>query len=85
MFNRLITSLLPLLPEKFIWLFSRSYIAGETIYDAMRVSKDLNSKNIMVTIDVLGEFITTPGEAEENKKDYLNLMDVATANGIRAI
>jgi len=83
MFNRLITSLLPLFPEKFIWLFSKSYIAGETIDDAMRVSKELNSRNIMVTIDVLGEFITTPGEAEENKKDYLNLMDVATANGIR--
>ncbi|HBE43595.1 MAG TPA: proline dehydrogenase [Bacteroidales bacterium] len=82
MFNKFIASILPWLPKKLIWIFSRSYISGESIEDAMRVSKDLNSKNIKVTIDVLGEFIKNPGEAETNKLEYLNLIDVAFRNRI---
>ena len=48
----------------------------------MRVSKDLNSKNIKVTLDVLGEFINTLEEAETNKHEYLDLIDVTCKNGI---
>jgi proline dehydrogenase len=83
MFNRFIAAILPFLPKKFIWIFSRSYIPGETIEDAMRVSKELNKKQIMVTLDVLGEFINTLEEAELNKKEYLNLIDVSYKNGIK--
>jgi proline dehydrogenase len=82
MFNRFIAAILPYFPKKFIWIFSRPYISGETIEDAMRVSKELNNKNIKVTLDVLGEFITTLAEAEENKKEYLNLIEVTYKNGI---
>ncbi|MGD0343243.1 MAG: hypothetical protein ABSA76_16205, partial [Bacteroidales bacterium] len=57
MFNKFIAAILPYFPKKFIWIFSRPYISGETIDDAMHVSKDLNSKKIKVTLDVLGEFI----------------------------
>ncbi|MGB8490629.1 MAG: proline dehydrogenase family protein [Bacteroidales bacterium] len=82
MFNKLIAAVLPYFPKKFIWIFSRSYISGETIEDAMRVSKELNSKNIKVSIDVLGEFIKTLDEAEANKKEYLNLIGVTYKAGI---
>ena len=82
MFNKLIAAILPYFPKKFIWIFSRSYIAGETIEDAIRVSKDLNSKKIKVTLDVLGEFIKNLEEAEENKKDYIDLIDVTVKNGL---
>jgi len=82
MFNKLIATILPYLPKKFIWLFSRSYISGETIEDAMRVSKELNKNRMKVTLDVLGEFIKTLEEAEENKKEYLNLIDVTFKSGI---
>lgn len=82
MFNKLIAAILPYFPKKFIWIFSRAYISGETIDDAMRVSKELNNNNIKVTLDVLGEFIKTLEEAEENKKEYLNLIEVSTKNKI---
>lgn len=82
MFNKFIAAILPYFPKKFIWIFSRSYISGETLDDAMLVSKDLNSKNIKVTLDVLGEFIETLEEAESNKEEYLNLIDVAYKNRI---
>lgn len=82
MFNKFIAAILPYFPKKFIWIFSKSYISGETIEDAMRVSKELNSENIKVTLDVLGEFIKSLDEAESNKKEYLNLIDVTYKNGI---
>ena len=82
MFNRFIAAILPWFPKKFIWLFSKSYISGETIDDAIRVSKEFKKNNIDITIDVLGEFITTLGEAEENKKEYLDLIDVTNKSGI---
>jgi proline dehydrogenase len=82
MFNKFIASILPYFPKKFIWLFSKSYISGETIEDAMRVSKEFNQNKIKVTLDVLGEFIKTLTEAEENKKEYLNLIDVTCKAGV---
>ena len=82
MFNKFIAAILPFFPRKFIWIFSKDYISGERIEDAMRVSKELNTRNIKVTLDVLGEFITTTAEAEENKNEYLNLIDVTYKNGI---
>ena len=75
MFNKLIAAMLPFFPKKFVWLFSKPYIAGESVEDAIKASKDLNSKGIMVTIDILGEFIKTLEEAEDNKKEYIELID----------
>jgi len=83
MFNKFIASILPYFPKKFVWIFSKSYVSGESVDDAMRVSKELNGKNILVTIDVLGEFIKDLGEAEANKKEYLDVIDVSYRNGIR--
>ncbi len=82
MFNKVIAAILPYFPKKFIWIFSKAYISGETIEDAMRVSKELNGNGIKVTLDVLGEFIKTLEEAEENKKEYLNLIDVTFKSGV---
>jgi proline dehydrogenase len=84
MFNKFIAAILPYFPKKFIWIFSRPYISGETIEDAMRVSKDLNSKKIKVTLDILGEFIKDLDEAEINKNEYLHLIEVAQQNGINS-
>jgi proline dehydrogenase len=83
MFNKFIASILPFFPKKFIWIFSKSYISGETIDDAMRVSKELNQNNMEVTLDVLGEFIKSLEEAEDNKTEYLNLIDVTIRSGIK--
>ena len=82
MFNKFIAAILPYFPKKFIWIFSRVYISGETIDDAIRVSKDLNSNKIKVTLDVLGEFIKNLEEAETNKKEYLDTIDITYKNGI---
>jgi proline dehydrogenase len=82
MFNKVIASILPYFPKKFIWIFSRAYISGETMADAMRVSKELNSQGMRVTLDVLGEFISSLDEAEENKQEYIDLIEETEKNGI---
>lgn len=71
----MIAAMLPYFPKKLIWIFSKRYIAGETISDAIRVSKELNNQGIKVTIDILGEFIKTLDEAEKNKMEYIELID----------
>ncbi len=75
MFNKLIAALLPYMPKSLVWVFSKRYIAGKNIEEAIKVSKDLNSKGMMVTIDLLGEFITKLEQAEENKNTYLDIID----------
>ena len=82
MFNKLIASILPYFPKKFIWIFSRAYISGVTMADAMRVSKELNAQGVRVTLDVLGEFIKSLEEAEENKQEYLDLIEETQRNSI---
>jgi len=76
MFNKFIASLLPYFPKSFIWLFSKRYIAGKTIQDAIRESKKLNREGIMVTVDLLGEFITNLKQAEDNKDEYLEIIRI---------
>lgn len=75
MFNKLIAAILPYFPKKFVWIFSKPYIAGESVEDAIKASKELNAQNCMVTIDILGEFIKTLEEAEQNKKEYIELIE----------
>lgn len=82
MFSKLIAAILPLMPKKLVWVFSKKYIAGTTIEDVIKVSKELNLKGIKVTIDLLGEFIKTLDEGEKNKNEYLNIIEAAEKNKI---
>ncbi len=75
MFNKLIASMLPYFPKGFVWIFSKRYIAGKQIEDAIRESKNLNREGIMVTVDLLGEFITNLDQAEEIKLEYLRIIE----------
>ena len=82
MINKLIAQTLPFFPKKFVWLFSKKYIAGESISEAILASKQLNDNNIIVTVDLLGEFIKDIGEARDNKNQYLEIIDQFEANKI---
>jgi proline dehydrogenase len=82
MINKLIASILPYMPQKLIWIFSKRYIAGKTIEDGIRVSHELNTSGSMVTVDLLGEFIRNLDEAEANKKSYLDIIERFTADGV---
>lgn len=83
MLNKLIANVLPYMPKKLVWVFSKRYIAGETIEEGLLASKLLNHKNMEVTIDLLGEFITCLDEAEENKIKYFEIIKRFTSEGVR--
>ncbi len=82
MLNKMIAGILPHMPKKLVWLFSKEYIAGETLEQAIANAKKLNAEGILTTIDVLGEFITTLAEAEANKKEYLAVIEAAEKAGV---
>jgi proline dehydrogenase len=75
MLNKIVANTLPHLPKKFVWLFSKRYVAGETIDENIAISKQLNQQGILVTVDLLGEFIHDIGEAEQNKNEYLRIVE----------
>ncbi|MCP4337591.1 MAG: proline dehydrogenase [Desulfobulbaceae bacterium] len=82
MLNKMIASLLPHMPKKLVWMFSKEYIAGETLEEAIVNAKKLNAEGILTTIDVLGEFITTLQEAKANKEEYLEVIEAAEKAGV---
>jgi len=82
MFNKMIAELLPHFPKRLIWSFSKKYIAGAELQDAIRVSKELNSENTMITVDVLGEFITDISQAYDTRDEYLEVIEEFERNKI---
>jgi proline dehydrogenase len=82
MLNKLIANILPHMPKKLVWVFSKRYIAGETIEEGLLASKLLNEKNIEVTIDLLGEFIKTLDEAKENRNQYFEIINRFTSENV---
>ena len=75
MLQKLIADIIPRMPEKLVWVFSRRYIAGETIDDGIRVAKQFHNEKIAVTVDLLGEFIKNQEQAKENRDKYLEIID----------
>jgi len=83
-FNRMVVGMMPAFPRNFIWIFSRRYIAGKRLEDAVRKTKQFNAEGILATIDVLGEDITGLSEASAAKDEGLRVLDAIRDNGLRA-
>ncbi len=83
MMNKMISNVLPYFPKGFVWQFSKKYVAGKSIAEAVENSRDLNDKGIYVTVDLLGEFITEMQQAEENRDMYLQIVDQFVHAGIK--
>jgi len=74
MFNKFIVGALKYMPKDFVWIFSRRYIAGKTLSDAVKVTKNLNRQGIRATMDLLGEFLTRREMVTYYKEEYLRLI-----------
>jgi len=82
MINQLIAKMLPYFPEKLVWIFSKRYISGQTIDDALAESRKLNKNKTMVSVDLLGEYVNNLAEAEHYKEQYIELIKRFTAEKI---
>ncbi|MDQ7025067.1 MAG: proline dehydrogenase family protein [Anaerolineae bacterium] len=54
---------------------ARRFVAGETMDDAIAVTHTLNNKGIEVTLDFLGESVTSESDSEAVITTYLQLLD----------
>jgi proline dehydrogenase len=60
------------------------FIAGMTPDDALRVAEEVNRQGIAVTLDSLGESVTSESDAHQAADVYHNLLDSIAARGIQA-
>ncbi len=83
-FHNLLVKTVQMMPVNVVWLFSKKYIAGKTLPNAVDTVKELNSKGILATLDVLGESIKTKEEAIEAKNKALQVFDAIVQNKLNA-
>jgi proline dehydrogenase len=63
---------------------SSRFIAGMKIADAIRVAENVNRQGISVTIDSLGESVTSETEAHHAAEIYHQLLDLIAARKLKA-
>jgi len=83
-FHNLLIRTVQAMPENIVWLFSKKYIAGKTLQSAVDTVKDLNSKGIDATLDVLGESVNTKEEAVDAKEKALEVFRAIVENKLSA-
>lgn len=72
------------MPKSVVGYFSKKYIAGESIDDAIRVTRELNRQGIHATIDVLGEAVKNREEAIDSKNKALEVLDTIVKFNLKA-
>ena len=55
--------------------FASRFVAGETLDTALDAVRQLNSKGITATLDLLGESVRNEGEARESARAYIAMLD----------
>jgi proline dehydrogenase len=73
--HNLIVSTVKILPKSVIYLFAKKYIAGKSLAAGVAVTKELNSKGIKATMDVLGESVSKKEDAINFTSQFIELLD----------
>ncbi|MEJ2617650.1 MAG: proline dehydrogenase family protein [Ignavibacteriaceae bacterium] len=82
--NDAIVSIVKIMPKPVVGIFSKKYIAGEKLEDAVSLVKQLNAKGIYATLDVLGESIKNKEDAAAAKNKCLTVLDTIVENNLMA-
>jgi proline dehydrogenase len=62
--------------------FARRFIAGEQIEDAIAAARALQAKGLLLTLDYLGESVTTTAQATSATREYVRLIEDIVAADI---
>lgn len=84
LFDRIVVRTLPVVPRAVVQRISSRYIAGPTLADARRTVAALNATGKSATIDVLGEEITHPAEANAIADAYHDVAAAIEDDGLDA-
>jgi proline dehydrogenase len=79
-----IVRVLPAVPRAVVQRLSARYIAGPTLADARRTVAELNAQGMLATVDVLGEEIGAPQEAEAIAQAYLDVLEAIETDRLDA-
>ncbi len=82
LFDQAIVRMLPAVPRPVVRRLSAPYIAGPTLADARATVAALNAEGKLATVDVLGEEITRPAEAEAITQAYLDVLEAIETDGL---
>jgi len=82
LFDQAIVRMLPAVPRPVVRRLSAPYIAGPTLGDARATVAGLNADGKQATVDVLGEEITRPAEAEAITQAYLDVLEAIETDGL---
>lgn len=82
--NKVIVGVLPLFPKKMVRFFANRYIAGDKLPDGINKVKELNSKKIIATMDVLGESIKDKAEAVLSKNESIEVLEEISKTGVNS-
>lgn len=63
---------------------SRRFVAGETLDEAVAVTRTLNARGMKVTLNHLGENVTTPEEAHTAASEFIRILDRIEAEHLDA-
>jgi proline dehydrogenase len=63
---------------------SGRFVAGMTLEEAIAVSEKMNREGIAVTLDALGESVTTEAQARASAEVYHQALDAIAARGLKA-
>jgi len=58
------------------------FVAGDTLADALEAGRRINREGISLTLDHLGESVTSLAEAEASRDVYLRALDELSGHGI---
>jgi len=82
--DRAIVRLLPAVPKPIVHRLSARYIAGPELADACRVIAEENRQGKLATVDVLGESVGTPKEAQAFVRAYRAVLEAIEREGLDA-
>jgi proline dehydrogenase len=64
--------------------FASRFVAGETLDQALAVTRELNGRDVTVTLDLLGESVGTVPESERARDAAVEILDRVHQAGVRA-
>ena len=71
--DRLIAGAVPHVPQPLVRRLARPYVAGTTLEDALRTTRDLHADGLLASVDVVGEAVTNERAALAAADEYIEV------------
>ncbi len=82
--NKLVVAALPIIPKSIVGQVAKRYIAGTILPDAVRVVSQINSKSMLATMDLLGEYISEAKEAAQVRDNIVSILQAINKNQLNS-